>query len=270
MHLFQLAHSHLGDVGHQVVGDAVGILADQAALVGTDGVEVAQQRHIQAGVCMADVLQNALGESLGGAVGVGGSAHGEVLGDGHTGGIAVDGSGGAEHEVVAVMMAHHVQNDQRAVEVIIVVLDGLGHALAHSLVGCKLDDGGDVRALGEDLLHILMAGHVCIVEAEVLAGDLLDPIQNHGRSVIIVICHYDIVASVQQFDAGVAADVAGTAGNQNCHSRVPLSHSISYFFSLRRALPGLLKEYRFLPPTARGAFFIQIYFCCIFVQYTFD
>ena len=238
--------------------------------MGTDGVEVAQQRHIQAGVRLADVLQNALGKGLGGAVGVGGSAHREVLGDGHTGGVAVDGSGGAEHEVMAIMMAHHVQNDQRAVEVIVVVLDGLGHALAHSLVGCKLDDGGDVRALGEDLLHVLAAGHVCLVEAEILAGDLLDPVQNHRRSIIIVICHHDIVASVQQFDAGVAADVAGTAGNQNCHSRVPLSHSISCFFSLRRALPGLLKEYRFLPPTARGAFFIQIYFCCIFVQYTFD
>ena len=129
---------------------------------------------------------------------------------------------------------------------------------------------GFVRFNLGSLPVLLAAGHVCIVEAEVLAGDLLDPIQNHGRSVIIVICHYDIVASVQQFDAGVAADVAGTAGNQNCHSRVPLSHSISCFFFLRRALPGLLKEYRFLPPTARGAFFIQIYFCCIFVQYTFD
>ena len=28
MDLFQLAHSHLGDVGHEVVGDAVGVLAD--------------------------------------------------------------------------------------------------------------------------------------------------------------------------------------------------------------------------------------------------
>ncbi len=70
VHLFQLAHSHLGDVGHQVVGDAVGVLADQAALVGTDGVEVAQQRHVQAGVRLADVLQNALGKGLGGAIGL--------------------------------------------------------------------------------------------------------------------------------------------------------------------------------------------------------
>ena len=218
VHLFQLAHSHLGNVGHQVIGDAVGVLADQAALVGTDGVEIAQQGHVQLRVCMADILQDALGKGLGGAVGVGGSTHGEVLGDGHTGGVAVDGSGGAEHEVVAAVAAHHVQNDQRAVEVIVVVLDGLRNAFAHSLVGCKLDDSGNVRALGEDLLHVLVAGHVCLVEAEILAGDLLDPVQNHRRSVIIVICHHDIVASVQQLDAGVAADVAGTAGNQNCHS----------------------------------------------------
>ena len=142
VHLFQLAHGDLGDVGHQVVGDAVGVLADEAGLVGTDGVEVAQQGHVQAGVGLADIGQDALGEGLGGAVGVGGGTDGEVLGDGHAGGVAVDGGGGAEHEVVAAVAAHHVQNDQGAVEVVVVVFDGLGDALAHSLVGCKLDDRG--------------------------------------------------------------------------------------------------------------------------------
>ena len=169
------------------------------------------------------VGQDALSEGLGGAVGVGGGTHGEVLGDGHAGGVAVDSGRRAEHEVVAVVAAHHVQNDQRAVEVIIVVFDGLGHALAHSLVGCKLDDRGDVRALGEDLLHVLVLGHVRIVEAEVLAGDLLHAVQHHGGSVIIVICHDHVIAGIQKFDAGVAADITGTAGNQNCHSPVPLS-----------------------------------------------
>ena len=40
--LLQLTHSHLGNVGHQVVGNAVGILAHGAALVGADGVKVPQ------------------------------------------------------------------------------------------------------------------------------------------------------------------------------------------------------------------------------------
>ena len=98
---------------------------------------------------------------------------------------------------MAVVPTHHVQNDQRAVEVIVVVFDGLGHALADGLIGCELDDRRDVGTLGEDLLHILVFGHIGLIEAEVLAGDLLD--------------------AVQELDAGVAADVACTAGNQNSH-----------------------------------------------------
>ena len=43
MDLFQLAHRHLGDVGHQVVGDAVGVLADFAGRMRADGIEVAEQ-----------------------------------------------------------------------------------------------------------------------------------------------------------------------------------------------------------------------------------
>ena len=39
--LFQLAYGNLGDVGHQVIGDAVGVLADGSALMGTDGIEIA-------------------------------------------------------------------------------------------------------------------------------------------------------------------------------------------------------------------------------------
>ena len=36
-------HGYLRNEGHQVVGDAPGILADEAAAVGADGVEVAQE-----------------------------------------------------------------------------------------------------------------------------------------------------------------------------------------------------------------------------------
>ena len=217
MDLFQLAHSHLGDVGHEVVGDAVGVLADEAGLVGADGVEVAQQSHVQGRVSLADIGEDALGHGLGGAVGVGGGTHGEVLGDRHTGGVAVDGGGRAEHEVVAVVPAHHIQDDQRAVEVIVVVFDGLGHALADGLIGCELDDRRDVGTLGEDLLHILVFGHIGLIEAEVLAGDLLDAVEDHRGCIIVIVRHDDVVAGIQKLDAGVAADVACAAGNQNSH-----------------------------------------------------
>ena len=61
---FQLADGDLGDVRHQVIGDAVGVLADEAGLVGTDGVEVPQQGHVQLRVSLADIGQDALGEGL--------------------------------------------------------------------------------------------------------------------------------------------------------------------------------------------------------------
>ena len=48
--LLQLTGGHLGNVGHQVVGNAVGVFANQAAFVGTDGVEVPQQHHAPAGI----------------------------------------------------------------------------------------------------------------------------------------------------------------------------------------------------------------------------
>ena len=48
--LLELAHADLTDVRQQVVGDAVGIFTDEAALVSTHRVEVAQQHDGPAGI----------------------------------------------------------------------------------------------------------------------------------------------------------------------------------------------------------------------------
>ena len=218
MDLLQLADSDLGDVGHKVVGDAVGILADQAGRMGADGVEVAQQRNIQLGVSLATVGQDALGKHLGGAVGVRGAAHGEILADGHAGGVTVDGGRGGEDDVVAVVTAHDIQNVQRAGQIVGVVLDGLGNALTHSLVGGELDHAVDVLVLGEDLLNGGFVGHVSLDKAEVLACDLLDAGQSLGAGVVVVIGHDNVVPSGQKFHTGVAADVTGATAYQNCHN----------------------------------------------------
>ena len=262
--LFQLADRHLGDVGHQVVGDAVGVLADQARLVGADGVEVAQHRHIHAGVGLADVGQDPLGEHLGGAVRVGGVADREVLGDGDAGRVAVDGGRRAEHKVVAVVPAHDVQDGQGAVEVVGVVLDGLVDALAHRLVGCKLNDGGDVGALAEDVLDVIGLGHVRLIEAEVLAGDLLDAVQHHRAGVVEVVRHDDVVPRVQQLDAGVAADVPGAARYQNCHNK-PSSRSICKVCPAgERPRRFLVTGYRIRGRDSMPGAALCMYFCCAF------
>ena len=41
--------------------------------------------------------------------------------------------GGGEDDVVAVVAAHDIQNVQRAGQIVVVVLDGLGNALADAL-----------------------------------------------------------------------------------------------------------------------------------------
>ena len=46
MDFFQLAHGDFRNIGHQIVGNAVGVLSDEAGLVGPNGVEVAKQSHV--------------------------------------------------------------------------------------------------------------------------------------------------------------------------------------------------------------------------------
>mmetsp|Transcript_43784 Transcript_43784/g.68546 ORF Transcript_43784/g.68546 Transcript_43784/m.68546 type:complete len:284 (+) Transcript_43784:125-976(+) len=78
--LLQRTHSHLGDVGHQIVRDARGILADFAARVCPHGVEVPQVDHLPLGVGLGDIAEHLLDKELGPSVGVG-AAQGEILGD---------------------------------------------------------------------------------------------------------------------------------------------------------------------------------------------
>ena len=43
INMVELADCDLSNIGHEICGDAFGVLADPAALVRADGVEVAQQ-----------------------------------------------------------------------------------------------------------------------------------------------------------------------------------------------------------------------------------
>ena len=86
---------------------------------------------------------------------------------------------------------------------------------------------------GGDATSIHLGNAICVLGALLLGGlygglggaigmtigDLLDPVQHHRARIVVVVRHYDVVACVQKFDTGVAADIAGAAGNQNCHSR---------------------------------------------------
>ena len=69
--LLQPAAGHLGNVGHEVVGNARGRLSDEAAFMGPYGVEIAQQGHLPARLGPGDIAENLLADNLCPAIGVG-------------------------------------------------------------------------------------------------------------------------------------------------------------------------------------------------------
>ena len=213
--LFQLAHGYLGDIGHQVVGDAVGVLADETTFVGADGVEVAQQSHVQGGIGLAVVHENLLDEQLGGTIGIGGAAGGEVLTDGHRGGIAVHGGGGGEYKVLHVVGPHGVEQHQGAGEVVGVVFQGLGNALTHGLETGEVDDRINVGVLVEDLLHGGCIAQVCLHKGNGGASDLLHAMNGLGAGVDEIVHDDNVVAGLNELHTSMAADIPGAAADEN-------------------------------------------------------
>ena len=89
--MFQLAHCHLGNIRNQVVGDPLWILADQAALMGSDGIKVAQKDHIPLIIRGMQVSEDLLQHSFGASVRIGDLPLRAVLGNGNLGRIPVHG-----------------------------------------------------------------------------------------------------------------------------------------------------------------------------------
>lgn len=89
--LLSLAHSHLGDVWHQVVWDSVRVLAYLTALVGSDWVEIAQEDDVPLRVCLLHIHQHFLQHRLGLTAWIGAMSLWTFLGDRNHGWVTVDG-----------------------------------------------------------------------------------------------------------------------------------------------------------------------------------
>ena len=210
------AHGHLGDEGHQVVGDALGVLADSAALMGAHRVEVAQQHHAPLRVRLGQIPQDLLAEILGPSVGIGAVAGLGVLGQGHLIVTGVDSGGGGENQALDAVFLHGPAQGDGGVQVVVVVEHGLFHALPHRLQSGEVDGAVNLMLL-ENPGQLLLVPDIQIIEYGCLARDGLDAL--HGlRAGVGQVVHNDHVhAPVQQLRAGVAADIAHAACYQNRH-----------------------------------------------------
>ena len=215
----QLAHGNLRDVGQQVVRNALWILADQAALMRADGVEVTQQHDVPLVVAHVQVGEHLLEHALGPSVGVGAVVLGALLGDRDELGLAVHRCAAGEHDVLHAMVARHIAQHQRAGDVVPVVLQRLLHAFANRLEAGEVDDGVNV-VFGEDGVKRFSVQDVLLVETQlgvvgVDAADLADAVDGDLAGIAQVVHDDHAVASLDQFDAGMAADESGTARDQD-------------------------------------------------------
>ena len=155
---------------------------------------------------------------------------GTAFGDGDEVRLAVHGRTGREHDVLDVVLAGDAAQHQRAGDVVPVVLQRLLDAFAHGLEAGEVDDGVDVVFL-EDALKRLAVEDVVLVERQAVviggqAGDLAHAVERHLARIAQVVDHDDAVTLVEQFDAGVAADETGAAGDQNADLIVGLGKAL--------------------------------------------
>ena len=143
------ADGGLRDVGHEVVGDARGQLADERRRVRADGVEVAQGDHAQGVPGGRGVAEDLLADALRVAVGGGGREQRRLLRDGEPLGLAVDGAGGGKDDGTRAVRSHRLEEVHERDEVVAVVRERLLDRFRHGLGGGEVDDGVDRRVRRE-------------------------------------------------------------------------------------------------------------------------
>ncbi len=177
------------------------VLADRAAGHRAAGVEVAQGDIAQT-VRERGPLEHLLHGDLGRAVGVG-RLEGVRLQNRGVDRLAVGRGGGGEDDFVDVVGDHAREKDLRAADIVAVILEGVGHALANEGIGGEVDDRVDGFRLENGVKEDPVA-NIADVQAHVrrdgLAVTRLERVRDH-----------DFKAAFHELANGVGADIARAA-----------------------------------------------------------
>ncbi len=199
-------------------GDGVVVRPDLAVRIGARGVEVAQRRPAEpAGP--AEIGQYHLDHALRLAIGIGGAER-MVLGHPVRLGWGVDGRAAGEDHRADAGFLHHVQQGQRAAHVVGVVFARVRDQFRDLDIGGEMHHG--VRPVAAD--HVAQARR--IRDVALLEGAPADRVRPAALEAVV---GDGQVAGPGQRLAGMAADVAGAAGNEDT------GHSF------RRCRPNLAK-----------------------------
>ena len=189
----QLAHCHLRNIGNQIVGDTLRILSDQAALMSSDWIEIAQQNHVPLRISHMEICENLLQHALGLAVRIGNLALRAVLCNRHEGRISIYSGGGAEYNILDSMISHHIAQDQGACNVIMIVLQRLCHRLAYCLQSCEMNDRIDFFCI-KNFIEGLAVQNVRLIKFHRFSRDLLYASYGFLTGIAKIVSHYYFVA----------------------------------------------------------------------------
>ena len=115
------------------------------------------------------------------------------------------------------MIARDIAQDERARDVVPVVLERLAHALAYRLEAGEVNDRINI-VLGEDGFHRVAVEHVRLVERASIgadSGNLAHAFDGDFARVAQIVDDDDVEAFRKQLDAGVRADESSAAGDQD-------------------------------------------------------
>jgi len=209
-----LANGHLLDERHQVVRDALRILADLPRRVGSDRVKVAQQAHVPSIVGRGHVAKDELVHELRLAVRVR-RARRELLRHRHCRRVAVHGRRRREDDVAAAGLVHHLDEVEGALDVDLVVEERLRDRLANRFQPREVDHRVDL-VLREELAELGLVTDVDLVEGGLASGERLHAAEALKVGIAQVVGYDDVVALLQQLEHRVAANVAHAASDEHC------------------------------------------------------
>ena len=110
------------------------------------------------------------------------------------------------------MFFHCFKQRERSAEVVAVVHQRLTHAFGYCLIARKMYHCLDI-IFGEYLLHIRLIAHIGFIEFEIPAAYLFYQLNRFGLGIVEIIHYYDLFACLEEFDTGVRAYIACSAGN---------------------------------------------------------
>jgi hypothetical protein len=139
----RISKGHLVHVRHEAVGHADRVLADLSRWMRADWIKVPKQQCAppplfpQTG---GEIMKHLLLIELGAAVWRDVVQFAVFL-NGHLVRKAINRATGREDEVENIVLAHRLDQHQRADDVVVVVLEGLFHGFANGFVTGKMNDG---------------------------------------------------------------------------------------------------------------------------------